>query len=135
MEITCYRDIELQREPRQLPAAVYNTAHLLLNHSKEGVVFVPIRSMQYLAILDHEEFVFVDGANKSLIDIAWQHFNPHTRSALDEPVSCAAVYYHPAAADIMLRLQSEFPRALRSLAAKDKLDEPGKIIKLEIRRS
>jgi hypothetical protein len=35
----------------------------------------------------------------------------------------------------MKRLQSEFPPALRSLAAKDKLDEPGKIIKLEIRRS
>jgi hypothetical protein len=135
MELTYYRDQALLREPRQLPAATYNLAHTLLARSPSGVVFVPIRSMQYLAILDHEEFVFVDGARKSLIDIAWQHFNPYTRSALDEPVSYAAVYYHPAAADIMFRLQSEFPRALRSLAAKDKLDEPGKIIKLEIRRS
>ena len=59
MEITCYRNTELQREPRQLPAKVYNTAHLLLEHSKEGVVFVPIRSMQYLAVIDHEELSLI----------------------------------------------------------------------------
>ena len=123
------------REPRQLPAATYNLAHTLLARSPSGVVFVPIRSMQYLAILDHEEFVFVDGARKSLLDIAWQHFIPHPRCALDEPVSYATVYYHPAATDIMFRLQIKFRRALRSLAAKYKLDEPGKIIMLKIRRS
>jgi hypothetical protein len=134
MEITCYRDQELQRETRHLPAATYNLAHTLLAHSPAGVVFVPIRAMQYLAILDQEEIVFIDAQRKSLIDIAWQHFRPQQRSALDEPVAYEAVYYHPAAADIMQRLQSEFPRALQTLSGKEKIDGPGKILKLEIRR-
>lgn len=134
MEITCYRDRELQREMRRLPAATYNLAHTLLAHSPAGVVFVPIRAMQYLAIVDHEEIVFIDAARKSLIDMAWQHFLPQQRSALDEPVAYEAVYYHPAAAEIMQRLQSEFPRALLALSEKEKIAGPGKILKLDIQR-
>lgn len=134
MEITCYRDQELQREMRHLPAATYNLAHTLLARSPAGVVFVPIRSMQFLAILDHEEIVFVDAERKSQIDIAWQHFRPQQRSSLDEAVAYESVYYHPAAADIMRRLQSEFPRALQALSEKEKLEGPGKILKLEMRR-
>ena len=72
MEITCYRDSELLREPLFLPATVYNTAYLLLEHSKEGVVFVPIRSMQYLAVIDFEEIIFLDSENKSWVAIATQ---------------------------------------------------------------
>lgn len=134
MEITCYRDQELQREMRHLPAATYNLAHTLLAHSPAGVVFVPIRAMQFLAILDQEEIVFIDAQHRGLIDIAWQHFRPQQRSSLDEPVAYEAVYYHPAAADTMQRLQSEFPRALRTLSEKDRSGGPGKILKLEIQR-
>lgn len=134
MEITCYRDQELQREVRHLPAAAYNLAHTLLAHSPSGVVFVPIRAMQFLAILDHEEFVFIDSARKSLIDIAWQNFRPQQRAALDEPVAYEAVYYQPAAEATMKRLQSEFPRALQAVAEKEKSDVPGKVLKLEMRR-
>lgn len=134
MEITCYRDQELLREMRHLPAATYNLAHTLLARSLSGVVFVPIRSMQFLAILDREEFVFIDGARKSLIDIAWQNFRPQERTALNEPVAYESVYYHPAAADTMRRLQSEFPRALQALSEKGKAEGPGKILKLEMRR-
>lgn len=134
MEITCYRDQELQREVRHLPAAAYNLAHTLLARSPAGVVFVPIRAMQFLAIVDAEEVVFIDAERKSLIDIAWQNFRPQQRSSLDEPVAYEAVYYHPAAADTMRRLQSEFARALQALSGKEKLDGPGKILKLEIRR-
>lgn len=134
MEITCYRDQELLREVRHLPAATYNLAHTLLARSPSGVVFVPIRAMQFLAILDQEEFVFIDSNRKSLIDIAWQNFRPQARAALDEPVAYETVYYHPAAEDTMKRLQSEFPRALQELAKKEKIDSPGKVLKLEMRR-
>lgn len=134
MEITCYRDQELQREPRHLPAATYNLAHTLLARSRAGVVFVPIRPMQFLAILDQEEIVFIDAQRRSLIDIAWQHFRPQQRSSLDEAVAYEAVYYHPAAADTMQRLQSEFARALQVLSGKDRPGEPGRILKLEIIR-
>lgn len=134
MEITCYRDQELQREIRHLPAAAYNLAHTLLARSPSGVVFVPIRSMQFLAILDHEEIVFIDSDRKNLIDIAWQNFRPQERAALDEPVAYEAIYYYPAAEATMGRLQSEFPRALQAVAEKEKSDGPGKVLKLPIRR-
>lgn len=131
MEITCYRNAELQREPRQLPAAVYNTAHLLLKHSKEGVVFVPIRSMQYLAVIDREEIIFLDAEQKSWVDIAWQNFRPQQRTALTEPVPYEVVYYNHDAKGTMQRLLGEFPPALKALTAKDTPSIAARIIKLD----
>lgn len=131
MEIVCYRDTELQREPRQLPAAVYNTAHLLLEHSKDGVVFVPIRSMQCLAVIDREEIIFLDAEHKSWVGIAWQNFRPQQRTALAEPVPYEAVYYNPDAKETMKRLLGEFPPALKALAAKDAPPIAARIIKLD----
>ena len=131
MELVCNRNTELERESRLLPAAAYNSAHLLLEHSKEGVVFVPIRSMQYLAVIDHEEIIFLDSAHKSWVEIAWQNFRPQQRSALDEPVPYEAVYYTPDARQTMQRMQVEFPPALKALAAKDAPTTVARIIKLD----
>lgn len=129
MEIICYRDREIASEPRSLPAATYNLAHTLLARSPNGCLFVPIRSMQYLAILDAEEFVFLDGERKCWIDIAWQDFRPQVRASLDEPVPYQAVYYEPDAAQLMARLQAELPRALNDLAAKGRFDGPARVLK------
>jgi len=129
MQITCYRDIETAREPRLLPATTYNLAHALLSRSTSGCLFVPIRAMQYLAILDAEEFVFLDGERKCWIDIAWQNFHPQNRTALDEPVAYEAVYYQPSAESLMARLQVELPRALSDLAAKGRLDGSAQVLK------
>lgn len=121
MEITCYRDEEISRESRQLPANTYNLAITLLARSGGSHLFVPIRSMQYMAIIDAEEFVFIDGERRCWIDIAWRDFKRRDRDALDQPVAYQAVFYreHPmGAAEIMTRLQSEFPLALRTLADK-----------------
>lgn len=131
MEITCYRDIELQRALRQLPAAVYNTTYLLLEHSKEGVVFVPIRRMQYLAVIDREEIIFLNAEHKSWVEIAWQNFRPQQRTALTEPVPYEAVYYNPDANQTMQRLLCEFPPALRALAARDTPSIAARIIKFD----
>lgn len=129
MEITCYRDTELASESRLLPAATYNLALTLLSRSRSGCLFVPIRSMQYLAILDAEEFVFLDGERKCWIDIAWQNFRPQARTSLEEPVPYRAVCYQPDAAQFMARLQAELPRALKLLAEKGRFDEPVKVLK------
>ncbi|MBZ0106895.1 MAG: hypothetical protein K8H84_14860 [Sulfuricella denitrificans] len=129
MEITCYRDPELARESHLLPAATYNLAHTLLARNPSGSLFVPIRAMQYLAILDAEEFVFLDGARKCWIDIAWQNFRPQARTSLDEPVAYEAVYYQTGAANLMPRLQAELPRALNALAAKGRIDGPARVLK------
>lgn len=134
MEITCYRDAEMGREQRTLPAAVYNLARQLISRSPSGVVFVPIRNMQYLAILDNEEFVFIDHQFKSWIEVAWQHFRPQARNSLEEPVPYEAVFYGAEAKTLMSRLMSEFPGALRLMDAKKKIDGPAKVLKFEKRR-
>ena len=132
MEITCYRNPELAHEPRFLPAATYNLALTLLGRSTTDNLFIPIRSMQYLAILDAEEFVFLDGERKCWIDIAWRHFQPQARNSLQEPVAYEAVYYHAEAENLMLRLQAELPRALHALADKTQLDGPARVLKFPV---
>lgn len=132
MEITCYRDAEIKRESHFLPASTYNLACQLLARCPDDYLFVPIRSMQYLAILDKEEFVFIDGERKCWIDIAWQNFQPQERMGLSEPVAYEAVYYRENEADIMLRLQKEFPKALHSLADKQMPKAPARVIKFPV---
>ena len=128
MEITCYRDLEINREVRHLPANTYNLAITLLARCPTKHLFVPIRSMQYMAIIDQEEFVFIDGERKCWIDIAWRNFKPQARDALDQPVAYEAVYYRANLSAIMSRLQSEFPVALQALISKTKLDGSARII-------
>lgn len=132
MEITCYRDQELASETRHLPAATYNLALTLLARCPSGNLFVPIRAMQYLAVLDNEEWVFLDGARKCWVDIAWRHFRPQARVSLDDPVGYEAVYYQTTARDLMLRLLAELPRALQDLAKKAHVEGPARVIKFPV---
>lgn len=129
MQITCYRNAELTREDRTLPAATYNIAHALLARSHTGAVFVPIRSMQFLAVLDAEEFIFLDGVRKCWVDIAWQHFHPQIRNSLEEPVPYQAIYYQPNSTQVMKQLQLEFARALHQLGAKERYESSAQVIK------
>lgn len=128
MEITCYRDPEISREARHLPASTYNLAITLLSRCTTKHLFVPVRSMQYMAVIDSEEFVFIDGERKCWIDIAWQNFKPQIRDTLGQPVVYDAVYYSENMSVIMKRLQTEFPVALQALVNKTKLDGPARII-------
>lgn len=132
MQITCYRHIEAARESRFLPAKTYNLAHALLARSMAECLFVPIRNMQYLAIIDAEEWVFLDGPHKCWIDIAWQNFHPQVRTSLEEPVPYQAIYYQPEAMRLMTRLQAELPHALQNLAAKGRFDGPASVIKFPV---
>jgi hypothetical protein len=115
VEETFYRPNELQREARTLPAETYNLAHTLLSRAPQGCLFVPIRPMQFMAVLDREEFIFVDREGRRMIEVAWQRFQPGERSALDAPVAYDAVYYSERASELMKQLQAEFPKALRLL--------------------
>lgn len=129
-----YRPDELARETRSLPADTYNLAHTLLTQAAEPCIFVPIRSMQYLAVLDREEFIFVDREGGRCIEIAWQSFDPRGRTALTDPVPYQAVFYDPKAPDTMKRLQGDFNRALHELAAKRHPHVMARIIRLNPER-
>jgi hypothetical protein len=135
MEITCYRDTEIKRESHFLPASTYNLARQLLTRCADDYLFVPIRSMQYLAILDKEEFVFIDGQRKCWIDVAWQNFHSQDRTHLAQPVAYEVVYYGENQADIMLRLQKEFPKALQLIADKQIPRTPARVIKFPVVQS
>lgn len=129
MEITCYRDSEIKREKRTLPATTYNLAIKLLARCETRQLFIPIRSMQYLAIVDTEEFVFVDSQRKCWVDIAWQNFHSHEREALNQPIEYEAVFYREEdQAAIMQRLQIEFPLALDIMMTRQVPHNPAKVI-------
>lgn len=135
MEITLYRDHPIQRESRLLPGATYNLAHSLLSRSPHGAVFVPIRSMQYLAILDREEFVFVDSQYKDQVEIAWQNFRPQAREGLDAPVPYEVMVYHADGLKNLGRLVGEFSKALQWLALKERPEGPAKVLKFASRNN
>jgi hypothetical protein len=118
MEERFYRDEAIARLPSALPAATYNLAHTLRVRAGK-CLFVPIRSMQYMAVLDTDEFIFVDSQNRAWVELAWQRFRPQARASLDDPVPFEVVHYLPRAAGTMQRLPGELLRALRILAQRD----------------
>ena len=130
MEERFYREPEIARLPAFLPAAIYNLAHTLLARAG-NCLFVPIRSMQYMAVLDAEEFIFVDSQNKAWVELAWQHFQPQARTALDERVPFELVHYLPQATDTMKRLPGEFHQALQLLAGRNRSDTSATILTLQ----
>lgn len=117
---------EVARTSSQIPAALFNRCRLLLNRCDYEHIFVPVRSMQYLAVIDSEEIIFVDsqayavrgGEGGRMILLAWQ-FRPELRpDALNEPVPIDLVYYHPDAMEIQRRLLGEFNKSLDILEAR-----------------
>lgn len=130
MEITVYRTPPLSCDNRHLPAANYNLMHGLFARSP-GAVFVPIRPMQYLAIIDAEEVIFVDHLNKSEVEIAWRGFRPQSRQGIGEPVPYECCLYRLKGRETMGRLQGEFLRAMQGLAAKDLPASPARVLKFD----
>lgn len=122
-EETFFRPNEIIRTQGVLAADVYNTCHTLLSRSPLGSVFVPIRDMQYMAVVDQEEIIFVDslayqminGKGGRVIMVSWQFPSNRNRASLFDPLPCTYVYYHPQAQASQLRLQSSFRQAIKQL--------------------
>jgi hypothetical protein len=129
-----FRPEETARERVTLPAELYNRCRLLLARCSRPHVFVPIRSMQYQAVIDTGEIIFVDnqgyavrdGRGGRLIVLAWQvaHDGP-PRASLAEPVPIEIIYYGSETHDTHRRLMSEFPRALSLYEAKQQRESGG----------
>jgi len=117
---TFFLPVEVERKSWSVPAGIYNLYRSLLGRSETGHVFVPIRSMQYLAVMDKNEIIFVDSQSYAvskdeggrLILVAWQFPRLHDRAALTEPMPCDVVFYERRNNDIQLRLIAEFRQAL-----------------------
>ena len=118
-----FRPPEVTRQESALSADLYNAMQRLLGRTRTGCVFVPIRSMQYIGVIDRGEVVFVDSQAYAyqgeqggrLILLAWQPRPAAERASLAEPVACDVVFYEQGLADVQRRLVGEFGRALRDL--------------------
>ncbi len=128
MQITVHRGPEVWRERRSMPAATYNLARTLQMRSPQGVAFVPIRSLQVLAIVDRHEFVFVDSVERAWALLAWERLRPDARSGLDDAVDFEAVGYGDPAREAMRRLPREFHEALCTLAGRQRRDGPARLL-------
>ena len=126
---TFFRGKEIRREGRTLPATIYNLTKILLGRCDRKALFVPIRSMLFIAVVDHQEIIFLDGAvSRSNIELAWQNFRPQVRTSLDDPILYEVAYYTPASLETMRRLQGEFQGALNQLKAKVSLPSSAEVI-------
>jgi len=70
--------------------------------------------MQYMAIIDVEELIFLGGERRCWVDIAWQNFRCRERVLLDQPVTYEIVSYRKGLTEIMQRLRQEFLLALQT---------------------
>jgi len=123
---TFYRRKELGHEPKVLSATTYNAMRLLFDYRSEGnCVFVPIRSMQYMAVIDDDEVIFIDSITaRSTIEFAWQKFQVKERSSLTDPVPYRFVYYDKKAFEVITRIQAEFDHFINQQAQRIKDSQP-----------
>ncbi|MEE9493865.1 MAG: hypothetical protein V3W04_10860 [Gammaproteobacteria bacterium] len=114
---------EMSRRNWQVPANIYNLYHSLQVRSKTGHVFVPIRTLQFMAVLDSNEIVFVDSQSYAvgekeggrMILVSWKFPSSHDRDALTDPMPCEVVFYEQNNSDLQLRLIAEFRQAMELL--------------------
>lgn len=111
---------EVDRKTWSVPAEIYNLYHSLQRRNEVGHVFVPIRSLQFMAILDKNEIVFVDSQSYAvseteggrLILLAWKFPASHDRDSLSDAMPCEVVFYDKKNSDLQLRMIAEFKEAM-----------------------
>lgn len=117
---TFFRPPELTREKIKIPAVLFNRCRLMLQRCEYDHIFVPIRSMQYIAVIDDEEIIFVDSLNYAVRDgeggrmilLAWGFGREGVRDSLSAPVSVDLIHYAADARELHNRLMVELPKAL-----------------------
>ena len=117
---TFFRPEEVTREQVNIRADLFNRCRLALNHSNTDCAFIPIRSMQFQAVISRDEIIFVDNQayrvqddqGGRLIVLAWDLTAADQRESITDPVPIEIIYFHENLRDIHRRLTGEFPAAL-----------------------
>lgn len=108
----------------QMLAPCYNLAHTLLNRSGADHLFIPIRTLQYLAIVEPNIIWFVDsmayavqdGEGGRMITLSWKpDIRPSQRESLEQPVPCTVTHYGGDHSATQTRLRSDFFQAMELL--------------------
>jgi len=112
---------EFSCQQSRLLSQTYNLAHVLLNRSQSSHLFVPVRSLQYLAIIEKNAFWFVDSLAYAvrgdeggrLIRISWHPvISPNEREGLTQNMDCRVIFYGEDMSEIQKRLNSEFYQSM-----------------------
>lgn len=114
---------ECGRHDWTVPASLYRLYRKRLRDSGGTFVFVPIRSMQFLAVIDDTETLFVDsqaymvheGVGGRVILLTWRFAPAGSLDSLIAPVPCTVVQYRPHLEGVQRRLVGEFTKALELL--------------------
>ncbi len=124
-----FRPTEVFCKQVTLPAPLYNRYRLLLSRSQSVCVFVPIRTMQYQAVLTADEIIFIDnmgeyqvlnGEGGRLITIAWRFDTTASRDSLTKPVPVSTIYYKDGMDEVQRRLIGELDKAMTSIQDREK---------------
>ena len=118
-----FRPEELACERLTIPSTLYNQCRLALARCRNEHVFVPVRSMQVMAVIDKDEVIFVDsmayavqdGAGGKLIFLAWSLLPAAGREDLSAPAPVQLRYYRDDARELHGRLVGEFGQELAQL--------------------
>ncbi len=106
----------------RLLSKTYNLAHVLLKRSQSDYIFVPIRPLQYLAILEKNAFWFVDSLDYAvrgdeggrLIRISWHPLlNANQREGLNQNMDFRIIFYGKDMCEVQNRLNSELYQSMR----------------------
>jgi hypothetical protein len=114
-------------EMSMLPAALHNGLRLLVTRAGGSCVFIPLRAMQYLAVADANEIIFIDaqggyayrdGEGGRVIQLAWQP--AVSRASLIAPVFCRMVYYFSDLKGVQSRLRAEMGPAVQRMLDRER---------------
>lgn len=131
-------------EQTRLLSQTYNLAHTLLTRSQSDHLFIPIRSLQYLAIIEANVFWFVDSLAYAtrgdeggrLIRISWHPLiHANQRESLTQHMDCRVVFYGGDMHDVQTRLNNEFYQAMLQIDQRHRetLNPSGKISVLPLK--
>ena len=120
---TFFRPEALAVERLTIPAALYNACRLMLSRCSNVHAFVPVRSMQIMAVIGPDEVIFVDsqdyavqdGQGGRLICLAWVFRPEGGRSDLSEPAPIEMLYFRKDARDLHSRLVGELAQVLEQM--------------------
>lgn len=120
-QLTLFLPTEVARQSSTIPADMFNLAHTLLNRTESKYVFIPIRSMQYLAVIEMHDIWFVDSqayavkkhVGGRMITVSWHTRDEADRESLDQHIPMDIVFYDQDMTEIQLRLRGEFYKAMQ----------------------
>lgn len=105
-------------------ARSYNLAQVLLKRSQSDHVFIPIRNLQYLVIIETDAFWFVDSmayatrgdVGGRLVTISWHpKITAGDREDLSQPVDNRVFFYQQDMRNIQTRLCGELFQAMQQV--------------------